>query len=228
MSDRSQAENESAASVAGWAKSLTQPTGFIHADLAHHPAFRFFAAIGGQNRAGYVLVATPQMRFCPPYKATSRTMSRRSEVSAGILAYRLRDRLEVLLAHPGGPLWAKKDIGAWSIPKGLVETGDLLACARREFTEETNLTAEGEFIPLAPVKQKSGKVVHAFALAADFDLAQCSSNYFKSEWPPRSGKWKSFPEIDRVAYFDVDTALEKILVYQQPFIHELARRLGVT
>jgi predicted NUDIX family NTP pyrophosphohydrolase len=154
-------------------------------------------------------------------------MSRKSEVSAGILAYRLRNGLEVLLAHPGGPFWAKKDIGAWSIPKGLVESGDLLACARREFTEETNLTAEGEFIPLAPVKQKSGKVVHAFALAADFDLAQCRSNYFKAEWPPRSGKWKNFPEIDRVAYFDVDTALQKILVYQQPFIHELAGKLGV-
>jgi predicted NUDIX family NTP pyrophosphohydrolase len=155
-------------------------------------------------------------------------MSRKGEVSAGILVYRMRDGLEVLLAHPGGPFWAKKDIGAWSIPKGLVESGDLLACARREFTEETNLTAEGEFIPLVPVKQKSGKVVHAFALAADFDLAQCRSNYFKAEWPPRSGKWKNFPEIDRVAYFDVDTALEKILVYQQPFIHELARKLGVT
>ena len=154
-------------------------------------------------------------------------MSRKSEVSAGILAYRVRNGLEVLLAHPGGPFWAKKDIGAWSIPKGLVESGDLLACARREFTEETNLTAEGEFVALAPVKQKSGKVVHAFALAADFDLTQCRSNYFKAEWPPRSGKWKNFPEIDRVAYFDVDTALQKILVYQRPFIHELAGKLGV-
>jgi predicted NUDIX family NTP pyrophosphohydrolase len=154
-------------------------------------------------------------------------MSRKSEVSAGILAYRTKDGLEVLLAHPGGPFWAKKDAGAWSIPKGVVESGDLLACARREFTEETNLRAEGAFMPLTAVKQKSGKTVHAFAVAADFDLAQCRSNSFKVEWPPRSGKWKRFPEIDRVAYFDVDTALEKILAYQRPFIIELAQKLGI-
>ena len=153
-------------------------------------------------------------------------MSRKAQVSAGILAYRRTNGLEILLAHPGGPFWAKRDTGAWSIPKGLVESGDLLACARREFTEETNLVADGEFMPLTPVKQKSGKTVHAFAVAADFDLAHCRSNYFKTEWPPRSGKWKSFPEIDQVAYFDVDTALEKILVYQRPFIIELAQTLG--
>jgi predicted NUDIX family NTP pyrophosphohydrolase len=155
-------------------------------------------------------------------------MSRRSQVSAGILAYRLKDGLEVLLAHPGGPLWAKKDAGAWSIPKGLVESGDLLACARREFTEETGLVAQGEFLTLTPVKQKSGKTVHAFALAADLDVSNCRSNYFQAEWPPRSGKLKSFPEIDRVAYFDLDTAFAKILVYQQPFLTELARKLGMS
>ncbi len=155
-------------------------------------------------------------------------MSRRSQVSAGILAYRLKNGLEVLLAHPGGPLWAKKDAGAWSIPKGLVESGDLLACARREFTEETGLVAQGEFLLLSPVKQKSGKTVHAFALAADLDLSNCRSNYFQAEWPPRSGKLKSFPEIDRVAYFDLDTAFAKILVYQQPFLTELARKLGLS
>ena len=149
-------------------------------------------------------------------------------VSAGILLWRRRNgRPEVLLAHPGGPFWAKKDAGAWSIPKGLVESGDLLACARREFTEETNLRAEGAFMPLTAVKQKSGKTVYAFAVAADFDLSRCRSNAFKVEWPPHSGKWKSFPEIDRVAYFDVDTALDKILAYQRPFIIELARKLGV-
>jgi predicted NUDIX family NTP pyrophosphohydrolase len=152
-------------------------------------------------------------------------MSRKSQVSAGILAYRIKDRLEVLLAHPGGPFWAKKDAGAWSIPKGLVESGDLLTCARREFTEETNLVADGEFIPLAPVRQKSGKTVHAFALAADFDLSECRSNHYKVEWPPRSGKWKSFPEVDKVAYFDVDTALERILAYQRPFIIELMQKV---
>jgi predicted NUDIX family NTP pyrophosphohydrolase len=153
-------------------------------------------------------------------------MSRRSHVSAGLLVYRRRNGLEVLLAHPGGPLWAKKDTGVWTIPKGLVETADLLACARREFTEETSLVAEGAFIPLAPVKQKSGKTVHAFAVEGDFDLAQCRSNYFKLEWPPHSGQWKRFPEIDRVGYFDIETALGKILVYQRPFLLELTEKLG--
>jgi predicted NUDIX family NTP pyrophosphohydrolase len=153
-------------------------------------------------------------------------MSRKSQVSAGILAYRNTGGLEVLLAHPGGPFWAKKDAGAWSIPKGLVESGDLLACARREFTEETGLVAEGAFVPLAPVRQKSGKTVHAFAVEADFDVSQCRSNYFKVEWPPRSGKWKNFPEIDKVAWFDLATAREKILTYQQPFIDELAHLLA--
>jgi predicted NUDIX family NTP pyrophosphohydrolase len=152
-------------------------------------------------------------------------MSRKSQVSAGILAYRNRNGLEILLAHPGGPFWAKKDAGAWSIPKGLVESDDLLACARREFTEETGLVAEGTFTPLAPVKQKSGKTVHAFAVKADFDVSQCHSNHFKAEWPPRSGKWKNFPEIDKVAYFDLATAREKILTYQAPFIDELAQML---
>jgi predicted NUDIX family NTP pyrophosphohydrolase len=152
-------------------------------------------------------------------------MSRKSQVSAGILAYRRRNGLEILLAHPGGPFWAKKDAGVWSIPKGLVESGDLLACAKREFSEETNLVAEGEFMPLTPVKQKSGKTVHAFAVEADFDLDNCRSNYFKVEWPPRSGKWRNFPEIDRVAYFDLAAAGEKILAYQKPFLDELSMKL---
>jgi predicted NUDIX family NTP pyrophosphohydrolase len=152
-------------------------------------------------------------------------MSRKSQVSAGILAYRRRNGLEILLAHPGGPFWAKKDAGVWSIPKGLVESGDILACALREFSEETNLVAEGEFMPLTPVKQKSGKTVHAFAVEADFDLDNCRSNYFKVEWPPRSGKWRNFPEIDRVAYFDLAAAGEKILAYQKPFLDELSMKL---
>src|SRR5215471_9091021 len=155
-------------------------------------------------------------------------MSRRSEVSAGILAYRRKNGLEILLAHPGGPLWAKKDAGAWSIPKGLMESGDLIACARREFTEETGLVAEGALVALTPVKQKSGKTVHAFALEADFDLSHCHSNHFQAEWPPRSGKWKSFPEVDQLAYFDAETALTKILAYQRPFIIELGQKLGLS
>jgi len=155
-------------------------------------------------------------------------MSRRSQVSAGILAYRRTDGLEFLLAHPGGPLWAKKDAGAWSIPKGLVESGDLLTCARREFAEETGLATgdDGAFMPLTPVRQKSGKTVHAFAVEANLDLSDFHSNHFTAEWPPHSGKHRSFPEVDRVAYFPHAAALEKILTYQRPFIEELARKLG--
>jgi predicted NUDIX family NTP pyrophosphohydrolase len=152
---------------------------------------------------------------------------RRSEISAGLLAFRRRSGLEVLLAHPGGPFWAKKDDGAWTIPKGRVDPDDdLLATARREFTEETGLAADGPFWPLAPVKQKSGKVVHAFAFEADFDLRNVSSNMFELEWPPRSGRRESFPEIDRVAYFDQATAMAKIIGYQQPFLAELIDRLA--
>ena len=149
-------------------------------------------------------------------------MSRRTEVSAGVLAFRRKgQRLELLLAHPGGPYWRKRDDGAWSIPKGVVESDDLLACAKREFNEETGLTAHGPFVTLTPLRQKSGKLVHAFALEADFDLSGFSSNQFEMEWPPKSGKQQSFPEIDRVAYFDLATARRKILPGQKPFIDEL-------
>jgi predicted NUDIX family NTP pyrophosphohydrolase len=152
-------------------------------------------------------------------------MSRKSEVSAGILAFRRNNGLELLLAHPGGPFWRGRDAGAWSIPKGLVESGDLLACAKREFNEETGLSADGPLLPLTPARQKSGKVVHAFALEADFDLSGFSSNAFEMEWPPRSGQRQRFPEIDRIAYFDLATARRKILPGQRPIIEELVRRL---
>jgi predicted NUDIX family NTP pyrophosphohydrolase len=153
-------------------------------------------------------------------------MSRKSEVSAGILAFRRKNGLELLLAHPGGPFWRGRDLGAWSIPKGLVESGDLIACAKREFNEETGLTADGPLIPLAPARQKSGKLVHAFALQAEFDLSGFSSNQFEMEWPPRSGQRQRFPEIDRIAYFDVATARRKILPGQRPFIEEVVERFG--
>jgi predicted NUDIX family NTP pyrophosphohydrolase len=154
-------------------------------------------------------------------------MRRRLEISAGLLAFRRRNGLEVLLAHPGGPFWAKKDDGAWTIPKGTAEANaDLLATAQREFTEETNLTADGDYVPLAPVKQKSGKLVHAFAFEADFDLAGFASNTFDIEWPPKSGRRQSFPEIDRIAYFALPIAMVKIIAYQQPFLRELAERLS--
>jgi predicted NUDIX family NTP pyrophosphohydrolase len=148
-------------------------------------------------------------------------MSRRTEISAGILAFRRGNGLEVLLAHPGGPYWRNKDLGAWTIPKGIVESGDLLACAKREFNEETGLVADGNIVPLRPIRQKSGKTVHAFALEADFDLTGFVSNAFEMEWPPRSGTLQRFPEVDRIAYFDVPTARQKILAAQTPFIDEL-------
>ena len=153
-------------------------------------------------------------------------MSRRDEISAGLLAFRRREEPEFLLAHPGGPFWAKKDNGAWTIPKGLVRAeSDLLGCAQREFTEETSFTARGPFIPLAPVKQKSGKTVHAFAFESDFNAARFASNLFEIEWPPKSGKRKRFPEVDRLDWFDYDAALEKIIAYQRPFLLELAQKL---
>jgi predicted NUDIX family NTP pyrophosphohydrolase len=149
-------------------------------------------------------------------------MRRRPELSAGLLAFRRRNALEVLLAHPGGPFWAKKDDGVWTIPKGLAEPGaDLLATAQREFAEETNLSAAGDYLPLTSAKQKSGKIVHAWAFEADFDLASFASNSFEIEWPPRSGRRQHFPEIDRIAYFTLPVAMVKILTYQRPFLLEL-------
>jgi predicted NUDIX family NTP pyrophosphohydrolase len=152
---------------------------------------------------------------------------RRREISAGILAFRRKAVLEVLLAHPGGPFWAKKDDGVWTIPKGLVEPGDdLIAAARREFSEETNLAADGELVALTPVNQKSGKVVHAFALEADFALGAFASNTFEIEWPPKSGRQQNFPEIDRIAYFALPAAKIKIIAYQLPLLLELETRFA--
>jgi predicted NUDIX family NTP pyrophosphohydrolase len=157
----------------------------------------------------------------------SASTTRVSNVSAGLLAFRRVTVLEVLLAHPGGPFWAKKDEGVWTIPKGLAEPGaDLFATAQREFTEETNFAAAGEFIALAPVTQKSGKIVHAWAFEADFDLSSFASNTFEMEWPPKSGRRQSFPEIDRVAYFSLQAAISKLLAYQLPLLREIQQRVG--
>jgi len=154
-------------------------------------------------------------------------VARRNQVSAGLLAYRWRDEPEFLLAHPGGPFWTKRDLGAWTIPKGLVRPDDLLAGALREFNEETGFTAQGPFVPLAPVKQKSGKTVHGFAFQGDFVLKKFRSNQFELEWPPNSGRRKTFPEIDRVGWFAPRAAMQKIIAYQQPFLLELLAKLGV-
>jgi predicted NUDIX family NTP pyrophosphohydrolase len=156
-------------------------------------------------------------------------MRRRNEVSAGILAFRRRGgQVEVLLAHPGGPFWMKKDAGAWTIPKGVVQPDALLDGALREFNEETGFIAQGEFVALAPVRQTSGKTVHAFAFEGDFDPATFSSNTFEMEWPPRSGQRKAFPEIDRIGWFDPQEAAAKIISYQRPFLAELQTRLAKT
>ena len=153
--------------------------------------------------------------------------SSRKSVSAGVLAFRRINGLEVFLGHPGGPFWACKDDGAWSIPKGLVEGDiDLLAAARREFQEETGFTADGDFTPLSSVKQKSGKVVHAFALEADYDPAKLVSNTFEIEWPPRSKRQQAFPEFDRAAWFAIAAARGKIIAYQLPFLDALQRSLS--
>jgi len=148
-------------------------------------------------------------------------------ISAGILLYRLRgEALEVFLVHPGGPYWRNKDVGAWSIPKGLLEEGDdELAAAKREFREETGSPVDGEFIALTPLKQPSGKVVHAWALEGNIDASSVKSNLFPMEWPPRSGKMQEFPEVDRGGWFPLDIAREKILNGQHGFLDQLERRL---
>ena len=132
--------------------------------------------------------------------------------SAGLVMYRIRGgALEVLLVHLGGPFWAKKDVGAWFIPKGEIEPGeDELAAAQREFEEETGFKAAGPFIALGSVKHKGGKIVTAWAFEGDCDPASLKSNTFKMEWPPRSGKQREFPEVDRAAFFTVEAAREKM------------------
>ena len=154
-------------------------------------------------------------------------MKRVAEVSAGLLAFRRTPDLEVLLGHPGGPFWKKKDDGAWTIPKGLADPGiDLLVTARREFEEETNLSPGSKFVALSPVEQRSGKIVHAWAFEAELDLTSFASNTFEIEWPPKSGRRQSFPEIDRIAYFALPVAATKIIAYQRPFLSELERLLS--
>lgn len=150
------------------------------------------------------------------------------KTSAGILLFRRRGgALEVMLVHPGGPLWAKRDGGAWSIPKGEPHEGeDLLAAARREFAEELGASPESaqaaEFLALTPVRQAGGKMVHAWALEAEFDASALKSNTFRMEWPPRSGRSATFPEIDRAEWFPIEVAREKILAGQSPLLDELA------
>jgi predicted NUDIX family NTP pyrophosphohydrolase len=146
-----------------------------------------------------------------------------AKIGAGILLFRRRPpSLEVMLVHPGGPFWAKKDLGAWSIPKGLADEGeDLLAAAKREFLEETGVTVGGEFLDLGAHKQPSGKTIAAWACEGDFDPATLKSNTFSLEWPPRSGRMAEFPEVDRAAWYLIDDALVKISKGQKPIVAAL-------
>jgi predicted NUDIX family NTP pyrophosphohydrolase len=149
------------------------------------------------------------------------------KTSAGLLLYKRNNNvLRVFLVHPGGPFFAKKDAGAWSVPKGEIYEGeDALAAAKREFEEETGCRPEGTFIPLSPVTQKSGKIVHAWAVEGDCDAQMIKSNTFTLEWPPKSGRMQEFPEVDKAGWFTVDEAKEKINPAQAALLEELMNRL---
>jgi len=149
------------------------------------------------------------------------------KMSAGILLFRFKNiNPEVLLFHPGGPYWAKKDAGVWSIPKGqLNEDEDPLSAAKRELKEETGIDIKGKLIQLTPIKQKNNKTVFVWSLEQDFDLLNLKSNLFEIEWPPKSGKKMQFPEMDRGAWFTIDEAKVKILAAQLPFIIELEKMI---
>jgi predicted NUDIX family NTP pyrophosphohydrolase len=154
-------------------------------------------------------------------------VTKQVSVSSGLLLFRRSPRgLEVFLAHPGGPFWARRDAAAWTIPKGLVDEGeDLFDAATREFHEETGIDAEGPFIPLGAVKQKAGKTVHAWAWQGDADPRTVSSNTMRTEWPRASGNWITFPEIDRCGWFDLDTARKKLNAAQAAFVDRLVEAL---
>lgn len=150
--------------------------------------------------------------------------------SAGLLLYRYRNEIpEFFLVHPGGPFWQKKDIGAWSIPKGEIEENeDELQAAIRETKEETGIYVEiaaENFIPLSEVKQNPGKIIHAWAAEIDFDAATIQSNLFPMEWPPKSGKKQSFPEVDKAGWFSFEEARKKILPGQTALLEELEKKL---
>ncbi|HTL18208.1 MAG TPA: NUDIX domain-containing protein [Patescibacteria group bacterium] len=147
--------------------------------------------------------------------------------SAGLLLYRRRGQTrEYLLVHPGGPFWKNKDAGAWTIPKGEIQPDEEpLTAAQRETREELGFCPQGDFIPLAPIKQKSGKMVRAWAVQADWDTANFKSNTFQMEWPPRSGRTQEFLEVDRVAYFELPAARIKINPAQIPLLEQLDQQL---
>jgi predicted NUDIX family NTP pyrophosphohydrolase len=149
------------------------------------------------------------------------------KISAGLLMYRDTDHdLEVLLVHPGGPYWQRKDNGVWTIPRGEVENGeDYLTAAIREFQEETGWQPQGPYLPLGEVRLRSGKAIHAWAFCGSFDPASLRSNLFEIEWPPKSGRRQQFPEIDRAGFFTMVEARKKIRISELPFLDRLAEQL---
>jgi predicted NUDIX family NTP pyrophosphohydrolase len=155
-------------------------------------------------------------------------MAKRPNVSAGLLLFRRSGGdLEVFLAHPGGPFWRDRDLGAWTLPKGLLEEGeDPLVAAVREFEEETSVRPEGPFLPLGSVRQKAGKLVHAWAWEGEADPRRVQSNVMRAEWPRGSGRWLAFPEVDRCKWFDPRTARQKINPAQAEFIDRLEAALS--
>jgi predicted NUDIX family NTP pyrophosphohydrolase len=154
-------------------------------------------------------------------------VAKRPNVSAGLLLFRRTGAgLEVFLAHPGGPFWQGRDLGAWTIPKGMIDDGEEpLAAARREFTEETGIVPREPFLSLGNVRQKAGKVVHAWAWEGDADAAAVTSNSMRIEWPRGSGTWVSFPEVDRCAWFDLPTARQKMNPAQSELLDRLEAAL---
>jgi predicted NUDIX family NTP pyrophosphohydrolase len=179
--------------------------------------------------AGSLLANRPRRAFRAA-GGRLRFRSMPSKHSAGLVVHRSREGgLEVLLVHPGGPYWAKKDRGAWSIPKGEfdpIEETDALLVARREFEEETGQPIAGDFVPLKEIRQAGGKIVRAWAVAGDLDVSVVKSNSFTMEWPPRSGQSRSFPEVDRAEWFPIAEAKERILPGQRPLLEQLEALLG--
>ena len=151
-----------------------------------------------------------------------------AKISAGLIMYRMRDKnLEVLLVHPGGPIWAKRDEGAWSIPKGgIAPDENPLSAAKREFQEETGFHPEGEFMALGSITQKAGKIVHAWAFLGDCDTKSVKSKIFKMEWPPKSGTEMEFPETDKAEFFGAEDAKKKINPAQIELLTRLEEKIG--
>jgi predicted NUDIX family NTP pyrophosphohydrolase len=158
-----------------------------------------------------------------------RTAPAKNQSAGLLLVRRERADVQVLLGHPGGPFWSKKDSGAWTIPKGLIAPGESpLAAARREFAEETGHHPSGELVSLGDAKQPGGKVIHVWAVHQDWDAGQLRSNTFEMEWPPRSGRRQTFPELDRASWFPIAEARQKILKGQAVFLDRLLEALGQT